>query len=198
MIFWVLVIFGAAGAFLALRSCNFYKMWAILFNIIISIYISVMVSPFIIKMIPSDISGLDYQIAACVLLIALLLFGILQAIAVNFFTGDCEIKFPKLFDSIGSAILGFLSGWFTVSFLVLIVCIMPFMKGKSTPQKHCELAVKSIETSSNIISTLSLQRYKGQAHEIVQNLTTKPLSNPTNDNEIDPETDNIDTNEYNL
>lgn len=180
MIFWLLVLFGGVGAFLAFRSGNFYKMWAILFNIIIAIYLSIMVSPFIITMIPSDIAGLDYQIAACVLGIAILIFGILQTIAVVFLTGDCEIKFPKLFDSIGSSIFGFLCGWFAVSFIVLVFCIMPFMKSENRPDKPGQLAVKSVVTASNFISSISIQRYNGQAQKIIDKLTSEILSKPKN------------------
>ncbi|MCF7955621.1 MAG: hypothetical protein K9M75_07460, partial [Phycisphaerae bacterium] len=61
MAFWISILFAAGGATLAYKKSDFYRMWAILFNTLIAIYLSVMLSPWIISMIPSGTPGLQYQ-----------------------------------------------------------------------------------------------------------------------------------------
>ena len=108
MAFWILILFAAGGAILAFKKSDFYRMWAIVFNIFIAIYLSIMLSLWITSMIASDSAGIQYQKAACIVAVAILVFGVLQAISVNFITTDSEITFPKLFDSICAASLGVL------------------------------------------------------------------------------------------
>ena len=61
MAFWILTLFAAGGAMLAFKKSDFYRMWAIVFNIFIAIYLAIMLSPWIISMIPSGTAGLQYQ-----------------------------------------------------------------------------------------------------------------------------------------
>ena len=184
MTFWLLVLAGAAGAVLAYKKSNFYKMWAILFNIFIAVYLSVMISPLIVKMIPEDISGLEYQKAACILGVAVIVFGILQAIAVNLITGVCDVTFPKLVDTIGIPALGFFSGWFVCAFLLFLVTIMPVsQKGflqETFPSDG--VAVSSVAGLCSVTSNVSLQRYNYKHRQIIQSLV-----NPAAEQDIENE-----------
>lgn len=175
MTFWLIVLFAAGCATLAFKKSDFYRMWAIVFNVFIAIYISIMVSPWIISMIPSGTAGIGYQKAACIICIALLVFGLLQAITVNFITTDSEITFPKLFDSIGVLVLGFIGGWFISSFVLLMISIMPFAEtpflekvtGRETANN---LAVKPVVTLCNFVTAISIQAPEGKPYQVINEL----------------------------
>jgi magnesium-transporting ATPase (P-type) len=175
MAFWFLILFSAAAAILAFKKSDFYRMWAIVFNVFIAIYIGIMLSPWIISMIPSGTPGLEYQKAACIIAIAILIFGVIQAISVNFITTDSEITFPKLFDSIGASSLGFFGGWFLAAFLLLMISILPFAKkpfmegltGKGTDNN---LAVTQVVALCDFITAVSIQPPEGKARLVINEL----------------------------
>ena len=179
IVFLLLVMFAAVGALLAFKKSTFYKMWATLFNITIAIYLSVMFSGAVTGMIPEDIAGIEYQKAACILGIAVIIFGILQSISVSFITSGCDITFPGLLDNIGTSLLGFLSGWLVMSFLLFLICIMPFSRQLSLmhcingSEKNTKTSVAPVVTVCNFVSNISLQRYRGKAQEVVYHLTIK-------------------------
>lgn len=176
MTFWLIVLFAAACAALGFKRRDFYRMWAIVFNVSIAIYTSIMLSPWIISMIPTGTSGLQYQKVACIVCIAVLVFGLLQAITVNFITTDFEITFPKLFDTIGSSVLGFVGGWVICSFLLLMISIMPFAEkpflekvtGKKTTKS---LAITPIVALCDFITAVSIQPPQGKPLEVINQLT---------------------------
>jgi hypothetical protein len=187
MAFWISILFAAGGATLAYKKSDFLRMWAILFNTFIAIYLSIMLSPWIISMIPSGTAGLQYQKVACIVAIAVLVFGILQAITVNFITIDCEITFPKLFDSIGVATLGFIGGWFVSSFVLLMICIMPFSKkpsidtltGENTANK---LAVTPVVALCDFLTACSIQAPEGKPRYVINELINPQ---PVDENETE-------------
>ncbi len=177
MAFWLLVLFASGSAFLAFKKSDFYRMWAMVFNIFIAIYLGIMLSPWIVSMIPTGTEGMQYQKAACVVCVAVLVFGLLQAITVNFITTDCEIGFPKLFDSIGSGVLGFFGGLTVSAFLLLLISLLPFSEapivksitGKETAER---LAAKPIVALCNFVTAISIQPPEGKPRQAITRLTT--------------------------
>jgi hypothetical protein len=196
MAFWILILFASGGAVLAYKKSGFYKMWAIVFNIFIAIYMGIMLSPWIVSLIPSGTNGLQYQKAACVVCVAILVFGLLQAITVNFITCDYEIGFPKLFNSIGTAVLGFIGGLTVTSFVLLLISLLPFAEapfvknvtGKETAER---LAAKPVVTLCNFITSISIQPPEGKPRQVISKLINPAtLENPeteTVDNATDLE-----------
>ena len=156
MIFWCAILVGILFAVMGVRK-SFYPMWAILFNILVSIYVGLMLTPTIIGIIP-DIADSRYHHAACVAVLAIVIFIILQAIANSFIKSTSEVSFPKLFNSVGAGLLGFLSGYFLCSFVFLIICVMPFSR-QPFMKTICSQTgpSKSVTTACNFINTLSLQ-----------------------------------------
>jgi len=191
MAFWFLILFAAGGAVLAYKKSDFYKMWAIVFNVFIAIYLSIMLSPWIISMIPDGTSGLQYEKAACIAAVAILVFGVLQAITVNFITIDTEITFPKLFDSIGASALGFLGGWFVASFILLMICIMPFaekpfMKGITGEKAAGRLAVTPVTALCDFVTAVSIQPPEGKPRRVIDKLINRKDADK-NENELGTE-----------
>jgi len=175
MAFWFIILFAAGAAFLAFKKSDFYRMWAIGFNVFIAIYISVMLSQWIISMIPAGTPGIPYQIAGCIFVVAILVFGVLQAITVNFIILDREVTFPKLFDTIGAAVLGFVAGWFVAAFVLLLVSTMPFTKYPAfetlTGKKAADrLAVAPVVALCDFVTTISIQPPQGHPKMVVKKL----------------------------
>lgn len=187
--FWILILFATGGAILAFKKSDFYRMWAIVFNIFIAIYLSIMLSPWITSMIPSDTGGLQYQKAACIMVIAVLVFGVLQAISVNFITTNSEITFPKLFDSIGASSLGFIGGWFVSSFVLLMICIMPFadkpfLKSLTGDKAAGRLAVTPVVALCNFVTAVSIQPPQEKPKAVIKELINpKPADGEENEPE---------------
>lgn len=161
MVFWVAMIAGLAGAFFAIKKQSVYALWAILFNLMVAIYVSVMLARPIISLLDTDTAGYAYQLAISMLLIAAVLFALLQIIAVSFFT-SYGLQFSKTFDTAGSAVLGFIIGFLTCSYFFFIICVMPVSRKTSllwpngSPNRT---AVMSVVKTSDLIAKLSLQRY---------------------------------------
>ena len=106
----------------------FFEAWAILFNIIISVYIGIFLRPTVLDVF-SAIADTWYNTALAILIPALAVFLILQGISFTLF-GQFTIPFPKLFDTLGAGILGFLAGLLLWSFVGFLICITPVHQNK--------------------------------------------------------------------
>jgi len=161
MIFWLAMIAGLAGAFFGIKKQSFYAIWAILFNLMVSIYVSVMLARPVISLLDKDTAGYEYQLAISILLIAAVLFALLQIIAVSFFT-SYGLQFSKTFDKAGSAVLGFIIGFLTCSYFFFIICIMPVSRKTSLLWPKGSLsqaAIRPVIKTCDLIAKVSLQRY---------------------------------------
>jgi uncharacterized membrane protein len=164
MIFSLAVLVGVIFAVIGIRK-GFFTMWLVLFNILVAIYLAVMLSDLIIQ-IRSDMDQLRYYLAACVAVIAAMTFVILQTITTSFFAEISECLCPKLFDTIGAAALGFLSGYFAFCFVFLVVCIMPFskqpfMKGLCGDGASTPTVAGHIVNACDFVGKASMQPYVG-------------------------------------
>lgn len=120
--FWIGILVGGIFAWLAIKL-GFYQTWAFVFNIIISIYLAVYLRP-IVANIPA-IGDTPYSSVLTMVAIALASFMILHGISYTFLTGQFNVSFPKVFDTLGSGLLGFLAGFFVWSFITLLIYMTP-------------------------------------------------------------------------
>ena len=168
--FWFSVLVGAVFAMIGIKK-GFYPIWAILFNILISIYLGIMLAPTIVGIIP-DIGGSRYHYAGCVAGIAIVVFAVFQTIATSLLTGTCTVSFPKIFSNVGAGILGFLSGYLVCSFALFVICITPFskepfMRSICGRDDLAPSAVASVVKVCDFVGALSLQRYDNVAAGVV-------------------------------
>ncbi len=183
--FWFAVLVGAVFAMIGIKK-GFYPIWAILFNILISIYLGIMLAPTIVGIIP-DIGNSRYHYAGCVAGIAIVTFTVLQTIATSFLTGTYDVSFPKIFSSVGAGILGFLSGYLVCSFALFVICIMPFSK-EPFIRKVCgqsdlaPSAVASVVNVCDFVGDLSMQHYDNVAAGVVDWLIM-----PADESEYNPD-----------
>ena len=142
MIFWAGILVAACFAYFT-SKIGFHQTWAMVFNIVISIYVAILLTPVIADAIPAATdTAYGYALILAAITIGLLvtLQGITYAL-----TGQFSVTFPKVFNSVGSGILGFLAGFLVWSFIVVAVSTTPISAsnigqtiglGKKTEQTH--------------------------------------------------------------
>ncbi|MBA7663537.1 hypothetical protein ES703_71582 [subsurface metagenome] len=123
MVFWIGILVGGAFAWFAIKR-GFYETWALVFNIVIAIYLAVFLGPVIADIVPSAGDTL-YGNALCMLATAIGSFLILHAISYTFLTGQFSVPFQKIFDTLGTGFLGFLAGFLVWSFVGLLIYTTP-------------------------------------------------------------------------
>ena len=123
MAFWIGILAGSLFVCYTLKI-GFYETWAMLFNLVISIYLGVHLQPIISRIIPAA-ADTPYGNALTVLAVAAGSFLILHGITCVFFTSQLTISFPKIFDVLGTGLLGFLAGFLVWSFVTLLISITP-------------------------------------------------------------------------
>lgn len=128
MIFWAAILAGGLFAWLAVKR-GFYEIWAMLFNIVVSIYLAICLTPVFVELIPAS-RETSYCNALCMIVIAIGSFAVLHGISYVFLTGQFTFSFPKAFDVFLSGLLGFLAGFLVLSFTALVVTVMPFAQNE--------------------------------------------------------------------
>ncbi len=124
MMFWLAILAGALFVWLAVRL-GFYETWTLLFNIIVSIYVSVFLTPILAEFAPTPGGASSYHTALCLIVLAGGCFALLQGLSFVFLTGQFRIPFPRVFDVVFSGILGFIAGVLVLSFVALVLTTTP-------------------------------------------------------------------------
>ncbi|MHC5059805.1 MAG: hypothetical protein ACYTFK_01795 [Planctomycetota bacterium] len=156
----VCIFFGILFAVIGPRK-GFFKTWVLLFNILISIYIGVMLSPTLVAFRP-EIEHDRYYLASFIAMASLVNFTILQLIVSGFFRDLRECFCPKMFDTLGAAIGGFVGGFCITSFVFVIICVMPFskmpvLKGVCGDGSSTSIGAEGAVRACDFVSTVSLQ-----------------------------------------
>lgn len=128
MVFWIAVLIGALFVWLAVRR-GFYETWALLFNILVAIYVSVFLSPAMARFVPMP-GGAAWCTAISMLVLAGGAFALLHGVSWVFLTGQFSVRFPRLFDIVFSGVLGFAAGFLILSFAALALSTTPLARHK--------------------------------------------------------------------
>jgi len=156
------------GAVIGYRR-GFYAMWATTFNVIVSIYIAIMLTPTLsskFNLLGSGLGNVNnptfwYIYACCVAVTAFLIFMVLEIIAMTYFTGAFNITLPGIFENIGASGLGFLTGYVTWGFICFVVLIMPFSQDRlitkaftadTTSRQISAPAISKLLNTTNVFS----------------------------------------------
>ena len=187
MIFWLTVMTGVLTVLIGNRK-GFFPMWATLFNIVISIYVSVMLTPTIIGWIP-DIGSNGYHQVGCVAGLAVVFFVILQTIATHYFTADSNVILPDMVEKIGTGVISFLVGYLVCGFVFFIICIMPFSdqpiaKKILGKDQRSLSAVASVTKTCNFVGSLSLQCHEDTTIPKIIDWFIEPPDKPQDNDEI--------------
>ncbi len=128
MIFWLGILAGAVAAWAAIRI-GFYESWVMLFNILISIYVAIFLTPVIVDIVP-EAGGISCGNILAMTAVAIAVFAILYGIAHIFFTSQFNVSFPKTFDILFAGLLGFLAGFLVLSFAAFLICATPISQNE--------------------------------------------------------------------
>jgi hypothetical protein len=129
MMFWIAILAGALFVWLAVRL-GFYETWTLLFNIVVSIYVSVFLTPILAELAPASGEVSSYHTALCLIVLAGGCFALLQGLSFVFLTGQFHIPFPRIFDVVFSGMLGFVAGFLVLSFIALVLTTTPLARHK--------------------------------------------------------------------
>ncbi|MBN1804382.1 MAG: CvpA family protein [Sedimentisphaerales bacterium] len=132
MVFWLGILSGGIFVWFAIKI-GFYEIWVMLFNIVISIYVAIFLTPLVLDIVP----GAD-DIPCCNAFALAVLGGgtflILYGITYVFLTGQFKVAFPKLFEILFTGILGFLAGFLVLSFAAFVITITPISQNRFVKQ----------------------------------------------------------------
>lgn len=144
MVFWAGVLVGGVFAWLAVRR-GFYETWTMLFNIIISVYVAVFLTPVVLDIIPAA-GQISYGKALTLAATAIGAFLILYGISYTLLTGQFKVSFHRIFDVLFAGLLGFLGGFLVLSFVAFVLLVTPL--SQNTALK--EIGLNKQSQQSNI------------------------------------------------
>jgi hypothetical protein len=177
MAFWLGILVGGLFAWFAIKL-GFYETWAMLFNIIISIYLAVFLRPVIAEVVPAA-GDTSYSSALIMSATAITSFLILHGISYTFLTGQFSVSFPKIFNTLGTGFLGFLAGFLVWSFASLLISTTPisqdtFVKGIGFDTQFEQTNMPYISWWCNLVNTVvSSQDSEHTAKEAISELLKK-------------------------
>jgi hypothetical protein len=120
MAFWIAILGGTLFVWLAVHL-GLYETWALLFNVVVSVYVAVFLAPSLAPLTPAS----PYRMALSLLVIGGGLFALLQGLSFVFLTGQFSVRFSRLFDVVAAGVLGFATGFLIFSFLGLAFATTP-------------------------------------------------------------------------
>ncbi|MGD2094472.1 MAG: CvpA family protein [Phycisphaerales bacterium] len=132
MVFWAGILAGGFFIWIAVKI-GFYEIFAILFNIVISIYVAIFLTPIILEIIPTA-GETQYCNALTLVVTAAGTFLILFGLTYVLLTSQYKVSFPKIFDILFSGVLGFLTGFLILSFITFIVTVTPISQNRFVKQ----------------------------------------------------------------
>ena len=173
---------------------GFYETWAMLFNVVIAIYISIYLARPIVDFLPEETGNIPCCEALTVLIMAVGSFLILYGITYILFTSQFKVPFPKIFDILVAGLLGFFGGFLLLSFAALIICLTPF-------GKYATINKESVQNNMNstywlfdgIHSIVSWPQDELESHDVIEQLlnTSKPDTQSITPKQVEPEKLNI-------
>ncbi len=127
MLIWAGILAGGLFTWYAIKI-GFYEMWALLFNIVMAVYIALFLAQPVMDFLPEEASSIRCCEALTLIVLATGAFLILHGITYILFTSQFKVTFPEIFDILFSGFLGFFAGFLLLSFAAIIIAFTPFGK----------------------------------------------------------------------
>jgi hypothetical protein len=116
------------------------------FNIVISVYVAVFLTPVIADAVPAA-GETTYGHALTLIATAAGILVILYAISHTFLTSRFSVSFPKICENLLAGLLGFLAGFLVFSFAAFLICLTPIREhafvnkvGLDTPSQQANIS----------------------------------------------------------
>jgi hypothetical protein len=172
MVFWAGILVAACFAYFTSKM-GFYQTWAMVFNIVISVYVAIFLTPVIADAIPAA-TDTAYGYALILLAIVIGMLVTLQGITYAL-TGQFSVTFPKIFNSVGGGILGFLAGFLVWSFVAVAVSTTPVSTSNigqtiGFGSKIEQTNVPYISWWCNLVNTIAASKDSNAPQEVINTL----------------------------
>jgi hypothetical protein len=186
MVFWLGILTGGIFVWFAIKI-GFYEIWAMLFNIIISIYVAIFLTPVLLDIVPGS-----NDIPCCNAFALAVLGGgtflILYGITYVFLTGQFKVAFPKLFEILFTGILGFLAGFLILSFAAFVITITPISENRFVKQVGFNIESQQANISymclwCDLVNSIVSSDTKITSKEAVEHLLSSAKPQPKNKTE---------------
>jgi len=122
MMFWLGILVAVVFLWFGVKR-GFYEIWALWFNVLVSVYLSVFLTPMIVQATAAE--EMSFSSMLVMLGIAIGTFVILHGISYILLIGQFKVTFPKIIDVAGGGFLGFLTGYLIWSFLLVAISVSP-------------------------------------------------------------------------
>jgi hypothetical protein len=183
MVFWIGLLIAVGFAYSAIKL-GFYQAWTMLFNVVIAVYLGIKLGPMVEEFVPMQS---QYCGTLAVLAVGVGTFLILHGISYTFLLGQFEVTFPRVVNTLGSGLVGFLAGFLIWSYASVVICTAPFSDNDF---------VRGIGFDARQLETAKVQPYlvwwcnfvdkfvsTGQGHtgteETIKDLLNKPTKSKT-------------------
>jgi hypothetical protein len=174
------ILAGGFCVWLAVKI-GFYETWAMLFNIVIAIYIALFLAGPIVNFLPQDAVNFPYRQALTLTILAAGTFLILHGITYILFISQFKVTFPKIFDILFAGLLGFFGGFLLLSFVALIIFLTPFGAYAGMDNASVKYNISSAyRLFDGIHSVVSGPDNEVTAEKVIEQLLNKPQSDTQN------------------
>jgi hypothetical protein len=170
MISLCLILAGGVFTYVGIKK-RFFVMWAMIINLLVSMFLSVMLMPLMAKLVP-DIGRNAYFLTACLLVLSALFYVLFHMIVKLYITGNNPIEFPLVFDRIGSGVLGFFFGYFACSFVLFALSVMPIAKHEFITNVFGEKGLgpvvsRPVKIACNFVGSMTIQCHPNNCEGVI-------------------------------
>jgi len=166
MIFGVALLVAGFFAWLGSRL-GFYGSWILLWNLVLSAYMGVFLTPMLVALIPQAAAAQNgYALTAIGVFAATLLLA--YGISIAVLRGRLIAEFDWAWDTFGGGLLGFLAGFLACGFWAFSLCLTPYAQTDSC--KRLGLDVESQRATLSYVTG-----WCGMLHFVVSS-TDAPLT----------------------
>ena len=174
------ILVGGLCVWFAIKI-GFYETWAMLFNIVIAIYIALFLAQPIVNFLPEETSNIPCCDALALIIVAVGSFLILHGITYILFTSQFNVTFPKIFDILFAGLLGFFGGFLLLSFAALIIFLTPFGKYAAINKESVNNNMKcAYWLFDRIHSIASWPENKLESRDVIEQFLNKSQTNTQN------------------
>jgi hypothetical protein len=176
----VLLIVGGIVVGACVRFQSTLLMWAAGFQLVFSVYLSVMLCETVVRATVGEGSD-PYYDATALLLLCLIFFLLMFVVTRQLFPQLDELRLLGSLDQAGAVILGFVSGVLLTSFLMFLLCTTPlagnsFVRLISGKSLSAPLVEFPLRIACNAVNVLSFQSHPIPSQEVIMQL--KALQSP--------------------
>ena len=170
------IVVSLAGSIYGIKK-GLIAAWVLMFNVIFSSYFAIRFVVILGKYSPTSLPN-QWAKSSALLLSAVLIFIVLQALAKHLFPGANSLDFPKYFEMIASPLFSFLGSYMAFWFIIYVFLVTPIGNADAVRLNMGEnLLMKAREkvcTSFSIIRVFSLQEYDCDGYLIYEWIENNP------------------------